>query len=79
IKAVREPWWHLSHHNALIQMLRMLCRLDKLAVTQRAFAELGMMDGTVVMYTAMIHTGGEPQPRAAIVTNMMYDLLTDFL
>jgi hypothetical protein len=46
-------------------MLRTICRLDKLAVAQRAFEELGMMDGTAATYTAMIHAGGEPQPRAA--------------
>jgi hypothetical protein len=47
-------------------MLRTICRLDKLAAARRAFAELGMMDGTTSTYTAMIHAGGEPQPRAAV-------------
>ena len=45
-------------------MLQTLCRLDKLAAAQKAFAELGMIDGTTASYTTMIHTGGEPQPRA---------------
>jgi len=66
IKAVKEPWRRSSHYNALVQMLRTLCRLDKLAAAWRAFAELGMMDGTTASYTAMIHAGGEPQPRAAV-------------
>jgi len=47
-------------------MLRTICRLDKLAAARRAFAELGMMDGTTSTYTAMIHAGGEPQPQAAV-------------
>jgi hypothetical protein len=66
IEAVKEPWRRSSRYNALIQMLRTLCRLDKLAAAQRAFAELGMMDGTAATYTAMIQAGGEPQPRAAV-------------
>ena len=33
---------------------------------QRVFAELSIMDGTTSTYTAMIHAGGEPQPRAAV-------------
>ena len=47
-------------------MLRTLCRLDKLAAARRAFEELGMMDGTTSTYTAMVHAGGEPQPRAVV-------------
>ena len=47
-------------------MLGTICRLDKLAAARRAFAELGMMDGTTSTYTAMIHAGGKPQPRAAV-------------
>jgi hypothetical protein len=64
IKAVKEPWRRSSRYNALIQMLRTLCRLDKLAAARGGFAELGMMDGTTASYTAMIHAGGKPQPRA---------------
>ncbi|KAH9986315.1 hypothetical protein BJV74DRAFT_878515 [Russula compacta] len=64
IKAVKEPWRCSSRYNALVQMLRTLCRLDKLAAVRWAFLELGMMDGTTVGYAAMIQAGGEPQPRA---------------
>ncbi|KAH9974842.1 hypothetical protein BJV74DRAFT_879675 [Russula compacta] len=64
IKAVKEPWWHSSHYNALVQMLQTLCRLDKLATARQAFLELGMMDGTTAGYAAMIQAGREPQPRA---------------
>ncbi|KAI0246059.1 hypothetical protein BJV78DRAFT_1136045, partial [Lactifluus subvellereus] len=66
IKAVKEPWRHLNHFNAIVQMLQTLHRLDKLAAVWREFAELGMMDESTATYTAMIHTGGQPQPRAAI-------------
>ena len=66
IKAIKEPWRRSSHYNALVQMLRTICRLDKLGAAWRAFAEHGMMDGTTASYTAMIHAGGEPQPRANV-------------
>jgi hypothetical protein len=66
IKAVKEPWRRSNRYNALSQMLRTLCRLDKLAAAWTAFTELGMMAGTTATYTTMILAGGEPQPRAAI-------------
>jgi len=50
-------------------MLWTLSRLDKLTAAWRAFAELGMMDGTAATYTAMIQAGGEPRPQAAIDGN----------
>lgn len=66
IKAVKEPWRRSNRYNAIIQMLRTLCRLDKLAAAHGAFTQLGMMDGTTASYTAMILAGGKPQPRAII-------------
>jgi hypothetical protein len=65
IKAVKEPWRRSSRFKALVQMLRTISRLDKLAAARRSFAQLGMMDGTTASYTAMIHEGGLPRPRAA--------------
>jgi hypothetical protein len=70
IKAVKEPWRRSSRYKALSQMLRTLCRLDKLAAACTVFTELGMMDGTTAAYTAMIHAGGEPQQRAAVGGNV---------
>jgi hypothetical protein len=65
IKAVKEPWRCSSRFKALVQMLRTISRLDKLAAARKSFAQLGMMDGTTASYTVMIHEGGVPQPRAA--------------
>jgi hypothetical protein len=66
IKAVKEPWRRSSHYKALPQMLRTISRLDKLAAARMTFAQLGMMIGTTASYTAMIHAGGKPRPRAAL-------------
>lgn len=60
IKAVKEPWRRSGRHNALVQMLRTNCRLDKMASARRAFDRLGMMAGTISAYTAMVLQGGEP-------------------
>jgi hypothetical protein len=66
IKAVKEPWRRSSRFKALIQMLRTISRLEKLAAAQRIFTRLGMMDGTTASYTVMIQDGGQPQPRAIL-------------
>ncbi|KAH9994306.1 hypothetical protein BJV74DRAFT_877659 [Russula compacta] len=63
IKAVKEPWRRSSRFKALVQMLRTIRRLDKLAAARRAHTELGMMHGTTTSYTAMILRGEQPQPR----------------
>jgi hypothetical protein len=63
IKAVKEPWRHSSRYNALPQMLETISHLEKLGAASRAFAQLGMMEGTTTSYTAMIQAGGRPQPR----------------
>ncbi|KAF8487903.1 hypothetical protein F5888DRAFT_1796499 [Russula emetica] len=66
IKAVKEPWRRSSHYKALIQMLKTISRLEKLAAARRAFTQLGMMDGTMASYTAMVQEGGQPQPQPAL-------------
>jgi len=66
IKAVKEPWRRSSRFRALIQMLRTISRLEKLAAARRAFTQLGMMDGTTASYTGMIQHGGQPQSRATL-------------
>ncbi|KAH9976655.1 hypothetical protein BGW80DRAFT_1456775 [Lactifluus volemus] len=43
IKAVKAPWWHSSHFQALAQMLRTNCWLDKLAVACQILTTLGMI------------------------------------
>ncbi|KAJ7483958.1 hypothetical protein B0H11DRAFT_2416136 [Mycena galericulata] len=62
IKAVKEPWRRSSRYKALIQMLRTICRLDKLAAARNIFQEQGMMEGTALSYAAMTLRGEEPQP-----------------
>ncbi|KAH9954257.1 hypothetical protein BJV74DRAFT_880185 [Russula compacta] len=52
IKAVKEPW-RLT-----------IARLDKLASARRVFYQLGMMEGTTSLYSAMIRRGELPQPKA---------------
>jgi hypothetical protein len=64
IKAVKEPWRRSSRYKALFQMLQTISRMEKLAAAQGLFTRLGMMDGTTAEYTAMILSGGQPQPRA---------------
>lgn len=62
IKAVKEPWRRSSRFNALIQMLRTNCQLDKLAAAKSSFTQRGMMVGSTSSYTAMILDGGHPEP-----------------
>ncbi|KAJ7687361.1 hypothetical protein B0H17DRAFT_1069971 [Mycena rosella] len=62
IKAVKEPWHRSSRYNALIQMLRTICRLDRLAAARIVFCRQGMMAGTSLSYAAMTMRGEEPQP-----------------
>lgn len=62
IKAVKEPWRRSSRFNALIQMLRTNCGLDKLTAAKSSFTQRGMMVGSTSSYTAMILEGGHPEP-----------------
>jgi len=66
IKAVKEPWHCSSCFKALIQMLQTISWVEKLAAAQRAFTQLGIMDGTTASYTSMIQNGGQPQPQATL-------------
>ena len=65
IKAVKEPWRHSSHFNALKQMLVTILRLEKLTMIRQVFSQVGMMEGTTSSYTAMILRGELPQPMAS--------------
>jgi hypothetical protein len=67
IKAVKEPWRRSSRFKALIQMLRIIVRMDKMAALYQLFSKQGMMRGTTSSYMAGIiraesngaETGGE--------------------
>jgi hypothetical protein len=52
IKAVKEPWRRSSRYRALIQMLRTLVRMDKMAAIRRTFSKMGMLAGTTASYMA---------------------------
>lgn len=61
IKAVKEPWRRSNRHNALIQMLRILTRLDRLAAIRSIFAGQGMMQGSTSSYAAQTLRGEAPE------------------
>jgi len=46
IKAVKEPWRRSSRFRALVQMLRTIVRLEKLAALRRRFRHQGMLVGS---------------------------------
>ncbi len=50
IKAVKEPWRRSSRFRALIQMLRTITRLDKLAALRRRFLQEGLLRGSTAGY-----------------------------
>jgi hypothetical protein len=59
IKAVKEPWRRSSRYRALIQMLRILVRMDKMAALQHKFAKMGMLVGTTASYMAQMKAEDE--------------------
>ncbi|KAJ7102682.1 hypothetical protein C8R43DRAFT_1092270 [Mycena crocata] len=66
IKAVKEPWRRSSRYKVLIQMLRIICRLDKMAALLSIFAIQGMMAGSASSYEAMVLRGESPKPPGAV-------------
>ncbi|KAJ7482263.1 hypothetical protein B0H11DRAFT_2418405 [Mycena galericulata] len=65
IKAVKEPWRRSSRYKALIQMLHVLTRLDRLAALRAIFTTQGMMQGSTSSYALQTIRGELPQPPAA--------------
>jgi hypothetical protein len=59
IKAVKEPWRRSSRYRALIQMLRTLVRMDKMAALRHIFSEMGMLAGTTSSYMAKMKSEDE--------------------
>jgi hypothetical protein len=53
IKAVKEPWRRSSRFKALVQMLRTIIRLEKLATLRRRFLQEGMLTGSTAAYFAV--------------------------
>ncbi|KAJ7800645.1 hypothetical protein B0H14DRAFT_3092576 [Mycena olivaceomarginata] len=58
---LKEPWRRSNRHNALIQMLRTLMRLDRLAAIRSIFASQGMMQGSTSSYAAQTLQGEAPE------------------
>jgi hypothetical protein len=52
IKAVKEPWRRSSRFRALVQMLRIIVRLEKLAALRRRFLHQSMLAGSTAGYIA---------------------------
>jgi hypothetical protein len=52
IKAVKEPWRWSSRYQALVQMLRTLVRMDKMAALRQIFSDRGMLVGTTASFMA---------------------------
>lgn len=62
IKSVKEPWRRSSRYKALIQMLRVLTRLDRIAALRSIFTSQGMMVGSTASYAARTMRGDLPEP-----------------
>jgi hypothetical protein len=60
IPVVKEPWRRSSRNDPLHQMLRTICRLDKLTALQRVFKQQGMLIDTVSNYMAQQLAGNAP-------------------
>ena len=58
IKAIKEPWRRSSRYKVLIQMLRTITRLDKIAALQPVFVRSGMLIGTTTSYIAQVLSKG---------------------
>ena len=52
IKAVKEPWRRSSRFRALIQMLRTIIRMEKLAALRRRFLREGLLRGSTAAHFA---------------------------
>jgi hypothetical protein len=55
IKAAKEPWRRSSRFRALIQMLRTIIRLEKLAALRRRFLREGLLIGSTAGHFASDH------------------------
>ncbi|EMD34081.1 hypothetical protein CERSUDRAFT_56026, partial [Gelatoporia subvermispora B] len=69
IKAVKKPWRRSNRYKALIQMLKINQRLDKLAAARIEFKARGMLEGTLMehvlsqFYSEEEDLGDLPGPR----------------
>ena len=54
ITAVKEPWRRSGRYNALIQILTIITRLDKLSTLRRLLIKNGLLEGTTSMAMATL-------------------------
>jgi len=73
IKAVKEPWRRSSRYRALIQMLRVIVRMEKMTVLRRIFSDCGMLTGTTSSYMAGAVTAEEGQEEALHTSEEEYE------
>ena len=66
IKAVKKPWRRSSRYRALLQMLVINKRQDKLMAIWSVFTQKGMLQGTTLAYTTMMLRGDRPPPLPVI-------------
>ena len=64
IKAVKEPWRRSSRYHALIQMLQIITRMEKMSALHRIFSDRKMLIGTTSSYMAGLTTVQEDQEEA---------------
>jgi len=73
IKAVKEPWCQSSHYQVLIQMLRTLVQMDKMAALHRVFLDCGMLAGTTSSYMAGIKIPKDQEEKLCILDTVNND------
>lgn len=71
-EAVKNPWYRSNRHNALLQILQILLRWEKIQALRRRFASRGMLNGTTVSYMA-----GAPQDALEDSTPLTSEHATD--
>lgn len=59
IKSVKEPWRRSNRFKALIQMLRIIVRMEKMAALHQIFSDRGMLAGTTLSYMAGVKADEE--------------------
>lgn len=77
IKAVKEPWRRSSRYQALIQMLRVITRMEKMSALRRILSDRNLLIGTTYSYMAGVTTVPEAQDEGSHVLNGKDEELED--
>ena len=73
IKAVKDPWRRSSRYHALIQMLRIITRMEKMSALQRVFSDCKMLIGTTSSYMAGLTSVQEVEEDQEAARNILDD------